>query len=202
MSKTYNCPGEVGIHTVYADATDVGGLSDSDFVSIEVYDPNAINAPSNLQATGNGEEVTCTWVDNSTNNTGFQLQFKKILKGKAKKNATWEDVDPTAGANDETQVPILTEGKYDLRVFAFDDTRTSDYSNVVRVTTTSGGGGGDPPPPPGACGDGVCDPGEDCNSCASDCEGKSNGKPSGRFCCGDGTAQSAEGSGSICDGNF
>ena len=140
MSKTYNCPGEVGTHTVYADASDPGGLSDSDFVSIEVDDPNAINAPSNLQATVNGEEVTCNWVDNSTNNTGFQLQFKKILKGKAKKNATWKDVVPTAGENDTTQVSTLTEGKYDLRLYAYSATNTSDYSNVVRVTTTSGGG--------------------------------------------------------------
>ena len=140
MLKTYNCPGEVGTHTVNADATDLGGLSDSDFVSIEVYDPNAINAPSNLQATANGEEVTCTWQDNSTNNTGFQLQFKKILKGKAKKNAPWENAVPTAGADDELQVSILTEGKYDLRLYAYSATNTSDYSNVVRVTTTSGGG--------------------------------------------------------------
>ena len=88
----------------------------------------------------NGEEVTCDWQDNSPNNTGFQLQFKKILKGKGKKNQTWENVVPTAGANDETQVPTLTEGKYDLRLFAFNPTNTSDYSNVVRVTTTSGGG--------------------------------------------------------------
>ena len=201
MSKTYNCLGEVGIHTVHADATDLGGLSDNDFVSIEVYDPDAINAPSNLQATVNGEEVTCDWQDNSPNNTGFQLQFKKILKGKGKKNQTWGNVVPTAGENDETQVPTLTEGKYDLRLFAFNPTNTSDYSNVVRVTTTSGGGGGDPPPTPGACNSNeVCDPGEDCNSCASDCDGKSNGKPSGRFCCGDGVPDPAEGDGSICDG--
>ena len=199
MSKTYDCPGGAGTHTVYADATDLGGLSDNDFVSFEVDDPNAINAPSNLQATVNGEEVTCTWVDNSTNNTGFQFQFKKILKGKAKKNETWEDAVPTAGADDELQVSTLTEGKYDLRVFAFNATHTSDYSNVVRVTTTSGGGGGGG----GACdSDGVCESGEDCNSCASDCDGKSNGKPSGRFCCGDGVPDPAEGDFSICDGNF
>lgn len=36
------------------------------------------------------------------------------------------------------------------------------------------------------CGDGVCDAsgGEDCRSCPGDCNGKTNGKPSGRFCCG------------------
>ena len=50
--------------------------------------------------------------------------------------------------------------------------------------------------------DGVCDPGEDCNSCSNDCSGKQNGKPSGRYCCGNGAEESAEGNGSICDGNF
>jgi hypothetical protein len=49
--------------------------------------------------------------------------------------------------------------------------------------------------------DGTCDPGEDCNNCSNDCAGRSKGKPATRYCCGDGTAQSAEGDGSICDEN-
>ena len=38
------------------------------------------------------------------------------------------------------------------------------------------------------CGNGVCEAGngEDCVSCAADCNGKTGGKPSNRFCCGDG----------------
>jgi len=41
------------------------------------------------------------------------------------------------------------------------------------------------------CGNGVCEAGdgEDCVSCPSDCSGKQSGKPSGRFCCGDGDGQ-------------
>jgi len=50
--------------------------------------------------------------------------------------------------------------------------------------------------------DGFCDLGEDCKNCPSDCDGLSTGKPSGRYCCGDGTLQDAEGDGSICDGNY
>jgi endoglucanase len=50
--------------------------------------------------------------------------------------------------------------------------------------------------------DGTCEPGEDCLSCGSDCAGRQNGKPSGRFCCGDGILQDAEGAGAICDNNF
>jgi hypothetical protein len=38
------------------------------------------------------------------------------------------------------------------------------------------------------CGNGICEAGngEDCVSCPADCRGKQSGKPSGRFCCGDG----------------
>lgn len=38
------------------------------------------------------------------------------------------------------------------------------------------------------CGNGVCEAGngENCLTCPSDCRGTQNGKPSGRFCCGDG----------------
>lgn len=39
-----------------------------------------------------------------------------------------------------------------------------------------------------SCGNGICEAGdgEDCLSCPSDCNGTQNGKPSNRFCCGDG----------------
>ncbi len=43
------------------------------------------------------------------------------------------------------------------------------------------------------CGNGVCEAGdgEDCVSCPSDCDGRQSGKPSNRFCCGDGGGQNA-----------
>jgi len=34
-----------------------------------------------------------------------------------------------------------------------------------------------------SCGNGICEPGEDCASCSSDCRGKLNGKPSNKYCC-------------------
>ncbi len=42
-----------------------------------------------------------------------------------------------------------------------------------------------------SCGNGICEAakGEDCISCPSDCNGNLTGKPSGRYCCGDGSAR-------------
>jgi hypothetical protein len=48
--------------------------------------------------------------------------------------------------------------------------------------------------------DGICELGETCQNC-SDCKGISRGKRSLRHCCGNGQLESAEGDGSICDGN-
>jgi hypothetical protein len=56
-------------------------------------------------------------------------------------------------------------------------------------------------------GDGLCEPGENCFNCPTDCKGKTKGRESAgsltgmRFCCGNGTLESSEGDGSICNGN-
>ena len=54
---------------------------------------------------------------------------------------------------------------------------------------------------PAVCGNGTCEPGETCGSCSIDCASLLTGKPSGWYCCGNGTLESAEGDGTICDGN-
>lgn len=48
---------------------------------------------------------------------------------------------------------------------------------------------------PVACGNGVCEAahGEDCLTCPQDCNGVQNGQPSGRFCCGGGGGDGAVG---------
>ncbi len=48
---------------------------------------------------------------------------------------------------------------------------------------------------PVVCGDGYCDGinlGEDCNSCSEDCPSYNRGRPSGRYCCGNGICESTE----------
>ncbi|HEY5617769.1 MAG TPA: carbohydrate binding domain-containing protein, partial [Vicinamibacterales bacterium] len=53
-----------------------------------------------------------------------------------------------------------------------------------------------------ACGNGTCAAGENCTNCAADCPGVQSGPPSKRYCCGNGVQETAEGNGSICDGNY
>lgn len=50
--------------------------------------------------------------------------------------------------------------------------------------------------------DGLCESGETCTNCGGDCGSVTGGPPSRRYCCGDGIQQSAEGDGSVCDGNY
>jgi len=49
--------------------------------------------------------------------------------------------------------------------------------------------------------DGLCDPGEDCHSCPSDCAGLARGRRIRRFCCGNGVREAAERDPAVCDGN-
>jgi hypothetical protein len=60
----------------------------------------------------------------------------------------------------------------------------------------------DPACTPACDNDGTCEAGESCTSCPADCASVTSGPSSKRHCCGDGIAQPAEGTGSICDGNY
>lgn len=70
------------------------------------------------------------------------------------------------------------------------DTGTSDTGSTDTGTSDTGTGSSD-------CGDGVCGTGESCDgrsgtdACASDCDGKLNGKPSLRYCYVEGTCEGA-----------
>jgi lysophospholipase L1-like esterase len=47
----------------------------------------------------------------------------------------------------------------------------------------------------------VCEEGEDCNNCPNDCDGNRKGRPSGRYCCGNGIREDPE-SDDFCDGQY
>lgn len=66
---------------------------------------------------------------------------------------------------------------------------TDDVSDWSVTSPASPRGGTVVGPGGGGCGNGTCDPGEDCLGCAADCPGVVGGKPADRWCCGNGTCE-------------
>jgi|GEM_PF-6024458 len=91
------------------------------------------NAPTNLTAVVNGNNVTLHWTDNSSDEAGF-----KIYRG-----PTWTDIG-NVGPNITTFVDSnRPSGIYTYHLNAFNSNNNySPISNDVSVTVTSGGGGG------------------------------------------------------------
>jgi hypothetical protein len=80
---------------------------------------------------------------------------------------------------------------YTVKLGTGEITRRWAYSFMLYYAVRDSGGS--PPPPPGGCnGNGICDPGEDCESCPGDCPGRTTGSPSKRFCCGNGILEYME----------
>lgn len=95
-----------------------------------VVSTNSVGAPSNLvAATQSISQINLSWIDNSTNETGFRVD--RSLDG-----ATWTTI-ATLGANSTIFSALdLTAGtNYVFRVSAFNTTSVSDFSNIVTTAT-------------------------------------------------------------------
>ena len=77
-----------------------------------------------------------------------------------------------------------------------DPTVDTDTEIDWAVTTPAAPRGGTPAT--SACGNGTCDADEDCTSCPDDCPGRTGGKPSLRFCCGNGSCEPVGEDANIC----
>lgn len=82
------------------------------------------------------------------------------------------------------------DGSAWVRVYGYNGASNDSYDLDLDVSTPP-----PPPPPTAVCGDGVCDMGESCDGradtqrCRADCDGKTNGKPSRRFCVVEGVCE-------------
>jgi len=84
--------------------------------------------PNNLTYSVSGTSITLTWVDQSTDETGFKVQRKTSAKG------TWTDVSTTAANATSYTDNSLAAGPYWYRVLASNSYGDSISSSEVQVT--------------------------------------------------------------------
>lgn len=94
------------------------------------------DAPSNLTADAvASSQINLAWSDNSANEHGFRIE--RSLDGV---NFT-QIAETNEGVTGYPDVGLTAETTYYYRVYAFNGSGDSDYSNVASATTLAGGGG-------------------------------------------------------------
>lgn len=86
---------------------------------------NEVAAPSNLVAQVNDKDVTLTWRDNSTNESGFTIERSN--------GGAFERIDFVSTNVQAFTDTDLAAGTYTYRVRAYNSDKYSDYSNSVQA---------------------------------------------------------------------
>ena len=87
-------------------------------------------APSNLTGTVLNSQIILTWLDNSTNETGFKIERKTG-------SGTWSEIGSVnTNIYTYTDATVISGTTYTYRVYAFNSTGNSlNYSNEITITT-------------------------------------------------------------------
>ncbi|MBL8878479.1 MAG: S8 family serine peptidase [Phycisphaerales bacterium] len=120
-----------GTHTITASVTDSGGLSGSASISLTVQAPSPPAAPSGVSVTDLGGGVArVNWVDNSNNETSFEIQRQTRVGG------SWSIATTvgTVGANVTTFNNTAGLGRHRYRVRAVNSAGNSAYTGWVQIT--------------------------------------------------------------------
>jgi len=147
-----------GEYSVTLIVTDDEGATGTASQQVSLNDLSGINAPADLVAIVEANTVHLQWRDTSGNEDGFVVERAEKIRGKylfERLGETGEGYDGTAGYSDMN----ISPGNYKYRVYAYNATISSDFSNevLVKVEEISS-----------FCGDGYCHPEEYC-SCPDDC---------------------------------
>jgi PKD repeat protein len=122
-----------GTYTVSLTVTDDDGATGSTSKNVTVIDPAALPAgPTNLVATViSKSQINLKWTDNSGNETGFRIER---CKGSTCTNFT---LIATVGANvtSYSNTKLIANTTYCYRVYAYNASGNSGYSNIVTPTT-------------------------------------------------------------------
>ena len=121
VSKTYTA---AGTYTARLTVADDRGATGTATVSITATPaPTVPAAPTNLGASVSGKNVTLTWVDRSSNESGFYIERAAKAKTLAFSRVA------TVGANMQSYVRTESSGQWVYRVQAFNSVGVSPYSN-------------------------------------------------------------------------
>jgi peptidyl-Asp metalloendopeptidase len=119
--------GDVGLNTFAVSVSDGRGGSDTAAMQITVV--SSLTAPTNLIATAPGvRTIALTWTDNSTGESGFQIE--RSINGRGFSQIA------TVGANvtSFSQSGLVRGRTYSYRVRGFNSSGYSAYSNVAGAT--------------------------------------------------------------------
>lgn len=119
-----------GTHTITASVTDSGGLSGSAQITLTVQSLSPPAAPSGVSATDiGGGVVRVTWVDNSTNESGFEVQRATRIGN------TWtnQTIVGSVGANVTTLNNTAGAGRHRYRVRAYNAAGASAWTGWAQV---------------------------------------------------------------------
>ncbi len=122
-THTYTGP---GTFTAVLTVTDNGGATAALSKTIGVTAVTVPTAPANLAATAGTGFAVLTWIDRSSNESGFYIERALSTSN------TWTRI-ATAAANTVTYRNTVAAGRYKYRVQGFNAAGVSTYSNTVTI---------------------------------------------------------------------
>lgn len=114
--------------------TQDGGFTATSNITVNTGVPNA---PSGLSSSAiSASQINLSWMDNSSNESGFRIERKTGAGGTYSEIAT-----VGAGVTTYNNTGLSASTAYYYRVWAYNGSGNSAYSNETNTTTQSGGGG-------------------------------------------------------------